>query len=142
MPTRIARSSVEVTFDAAALRVTGKGEPAKDVPEVQSAMTGPKCLDAARFPTIRFVSKSVDRTRRTLGAQEVTIRGDLTLHGVTREITIPARFVLGADSVEATGTTTLRQKDFGITPIAVAGVVKVKNELVLRWRLVGRRSDH
>ena len=46
---------------------------------------------------------------------------------------------LGADSLEATGTTTLLQKDFGITPISIAGVIKVKNELPVTWRLIGRR---
>jgi hypothetical protein len=36
--TDAAKSSVSLDFDAAALKVTGKGEPAKDVPEVQAAM--------------------------------------------------------------------------------------------------------
>jgi polyisoprenoid-binding protein YceI len=136
-PDQIGRSTVEISIDAASLRVTGQGEPAKDVTEVQAAMVGPECLDVRRFPTIRFVSKSV--TAGPAGARDLTIRGELTLHGVTREIAIPARLELSADSLTATGATTLRQKDFGITPISKAGVVNVKDELALRWRLVGRR---
>ena len=58
-PERLAQSSVDLTFDAGALRVTGKGEPPEDVPQVQSTMVSPTCLDAGRFPTIRFVSSSV-----------------------------------------------------------------------------------
>jgi polyisoprenoid-binding protein YceI len=136
-PDQIRRSTVEISIDAASLRVTGQGEPAKDVGAVQAAMVGPECLDVARFPSIRFVSKSV--TPGATDARDLTIRGDLTLHGVTREIAIPVRLELAADSLQATGATTLRQKDFGIKPISKAGVVNVKDELALRWRLVGRR---
>jgi polyisoprenoid-binding protein YceI len=50
----LSRSSVEVTFDASALKVIVQGEPVEDVPKVQAEMQGPKVLDAARFPTIRF----------------------------------------------------------------------------------------
>jgi polyisoprenoid-binding protein YceI len=136
-PDDIRRSTVEIAIDAASLRVTGRGEPAKDVTEVQATMVGPQCLDVARFPSIHFVSKSV--TAGASGAREVTIRGDLTLHGVTREIAIPVRLELAGDALQATGAATLRQTDFGIQPISKAGVVKVKDELTLRWHLVGRR---
>ena len=57
-PDRLAQSSVDLTFDTGALRVTGQGEPREDVPQVQAAMVGATCLDAGRFPTVRFVSKS------------------------------------------------------------------------------------
>ncbi len=136
-PEQLARSTVELSIDAASLRVTGKDEPAKDVPEVQATMLGPQCLDVARFPSIRFVSRSVSAA--AAGARDVTIRGELTLHGVTRAIAIPVRLELAPDSLQATGTTTLRQTDFGIQPISKAGVVNVKDELALSWRLVGRR---
>jgi len=135
-PEQIGRSSVDITVDAASLRVTGRGDSAKDV---QAKMLGPKCLDVARFPGIRFVSKTVTAGHGPTGARDISIRGDLTLHGVTREITLLVRLELAPDSMRATGATTLLQKDFGITPISIAGVVKVKNELALRWRFVGRR---
>jgi polyisoprenoid-binding protein YceI len=138
-PEQLGRSSVDITIDSASLRVTGKGEPAKDVPEVQATMVGPKCLDVARFPSIRFVSKSVSAGRASGAARDLAIRGDLTLHGVTREITLSVRLEVAPDSIRATGATTLRQKDFGITPISIGGVVNVKNELALSWRLVARR---
>jgi polyisoprenoid-binding protein YceI len=136
-PEQIGRSSVDITVDAASLRVTGRGESAKDV---EAKMLGPKCLDVARFPSIRFVSKTVTAGHGTAGVRDISIRGDLTLHGVTREITLPVRLELAPDSMRATGATTLLQKDFGINPISIAGVVKVKNELALSWRFVGRRA--
>lgn len=139
-PERPAQATVEVTFDAAALRVTGAGEPAKDVEEVQRTMLGPECLDAERFPTIRFVSTSVAAAGEEAGARRLTVHGTLTLHGVSRPITVQARVEFRDDSIEASGTLTLRQTDFGIRPISKAGVVNVKDELDIKWRLVSRRE--
>src|SRR4029077_225378 len=102
-PERIGLTTVEVTFDAATLRVTGKGEPREDVPKVQQAMLGPECLDVARFPTIRFVSTGVTAEGRAGSVHELRIRGRLTLHGVTREIAIPVHVELVGDGFTATG---------------------------------------
>jgi polyisoprenoid-binding protein YceI len=138
-PERPAQSSVDLTFEAGALRVSGQGEPPEDVPQVQAAMVGPTCLDAGRFPTVRFVSKSVT----VAGAAgpnggELALHGELTLHGVTRPLTLHVHLDVGGQTLEATGTTTLQQTAFGITPISKAGVVKVKDELTLSWRIRGR----
>ena len=136
----LSRSRVTLLFDARALKVTGRGEPPDDVPKVQEAMLGPKVLDTARFPEIRFASKAV--SGRTLGpaAYAVDVAGDLTLHGVTRPVTLPLKIEITGDTLVATGTTTLRQKDYGIDPVSVAGVVKVKNELTLTFRIEGREK--
>jgi polyisoprenoid-binding protein YceI len=135
------QSSVELTILAASLRVTGRGEPPGDVPKVQQAMLGPECLDAGRFPTIRFVSKAVSVGNRAGGALDLALRGDLTIHGVTREVLVPVRLLVEPASVTVTGTTTLRQTQFGIQPISKAGVVNVKDELVLAWRLEARPAQ-
>ena len=132
-------SSADLRFDARTLRVVDQGEPPKDVPKVQEAMVGPDCLDVRRFPEIRFVSRTIgakDSARRGL---EVTVRGTLTLHGVSREVTVPVHVTVGNNLLSATGTMTLKQTNFGIKPIAVAGVVKVKDELRIELTLVARR---
>jgi polyisoprenoid-binding protein YceI len=136
-PERVAASTVDLTFDAAALRVTGQGEPAGDVPKVQAAMLGPECLDAARFPTIHFVSTSVADAGAAGTGRDFTVRGDLTLHGVTRPLVVRVHVAEMGDRLTATGQTILRQTEFGITPISKAGVVKVKDELTIIWRLAG-----
>lgn len=131
-------SAVELEFQASALRVTEQGEPAGDAPKVQEAMVGPKCLDANRFHTIRFVSDAVKVTADAQGAMDLVVRGALTIHGVSREILVPVHVVLGKDSLSATGTTRVQQSAFGIHPISVGGVVKVRDELDLEWRLRAR----
>jgi polyisoprenoid-binding protein YceI len=138
-PERIAQSSVDLTFEAGGLRVAAEGEPAGDAPQVQAAMVGATCLDAGRFPAIRFVSKSVAAAGPAgPNGGDLALRGELTLHGVTRPFTLRVHLDVTGQLLEATGTTTLRQTDFGITPISKAGVVKVKDELTLSWRIRGR----
>jgi polyisoprenoid-binding protein YceI len=132
-PDQIAQSTLDLTFQAGALRVVEKSEPPGDAPQVQATMVGPDCLDATRFATVHFVSKTV-----TGDGHELTIAGDLTLHGVTRPLTIRVHVEIKGDALDATGSTTLRQTDFGITPISKAGVVKVKDELSLDWHLHGK----
>ena len=137
-PDRLAQSSVDLTFDAGALRVSGQGEPADDVPQVQAAMLGADCLDARRFATVRFVSTSVVAAGGVgPNGGDLSLRGELTLHGVTRPLTLRVHLDVKGDTLEATGRTTLRQTDFGITPISKAGVVKVKDEIALEWRVKG-----
>jgi polyisoprenoid-binding protein YceI len=134
----LTRSSVTLSFQAGALKVTGRGEPAQDVPKVQEKMLGPEALDVARHPTISFQSTAV--SGRAAGPQrwEIQVEGDLTLHGVTRRITLPLQVQRAGDALTVTGQTVIRHTDYGMKPISVAGVVKVKNELTLDFRIAAR----
>ncbi len=73
-------------------------------------------LDVAKFAKATFVSKSV----KPAGAGKAAITGDLTLHGVTKPVTIEAEYVGGGDDPWGghrqgfRGTTTLTLADFGI----------------------------
>jgi polyisoprenoid-binding protein YceI len=127
-----ARCSVQVMINAGDLRVTGEGEPAKDVPAVQENMAGPKVLDAARFPHITYRSRTVAASRAADGSWNVEIAGDLTLRDVTRAVPLRLRVVVEGPRLQATGALRLKQSEFGIQPISVAGVVKVKDELELK----------
>jgi polyisoprenoid-binding protein YceI len=137
-PDNIPTSSVDLEFESASLVVTGRGEPPEDVPKVQQTMTGPKVLDASRFPLIAFRSRGVAGRRVAESAYEVEATGDLALRGVTRSVTVPLRVELAGETLLATGRLLLRQRDFGIDPISVAGLVKVKNELKIDVRILAR----
>jgi polyisoprenoid-binding protein YceI len=80
-------------------------------------LKGDQWFDAAKFPTATFVSTKITKT----GRDTATIVGDLTLHGVTRPVTLKARLIgAGADPLakaftvgfEATGE--IKRSDFGI----------------------------
>lgn len=131
-----AGSSVALSFDAASLRVTGKGEPPQDVPKVQARMLGPDVLDVARFPKIDFASTGAAPKRVSEGSYDLLLSGRLTLHGVTRDVRVPARVEIREGRLRAQGKTTFRQSEFGISPVSVGGVVKVKDAVVLEFDVV------
>jgi polyisoprenoid-binding protein YceI len=132
----LSRSAVRLSFESARLTVVERGEPAGDAPKVQEAMLGPKVLDVRRFPVITFDSTAVSGTQASPGAYRLTVQGSLTLHGVTRPVALPLQVEVGADGLKATGRMTIRQTDYGMEPVSVAGVVKVKNELAIEYTIV------
>jgi polyisoprenoid-binding protein YceI len=136
-PEDLARSSVTLTFETAALQVSEKGEPSGDAPKVQAAMV--KLLDIARFPEMRFVSTAVSGRSVDAYTHELQVTGDLTLHGVTRRITVPVRVVQQGDGLSASGRFSVKQSAFGMEPISVAGVVKVKDELRIDFEIAAQR---
>jgi polyisoprenoid-binding protein YceI len=126
-------STVRLQIESASLRVTGKGEPAKDVPEVQRIMLSDRVLDVSRHPTIAFDSTAVARASGT-GAYAVT--GRFTLKGQSQSLTVPVKVQAAGDTLTITGQAEIKQTAFGITPISVAGVVKVKDELGISFTIV------
>lgn len=94
--------------------------------QVQERMLGPDVLDVARFPRIKFESISVQQ----LGPGRLQLRGQLSLHGVTRPLIVNVQTGNG----HYTGNAILKQRDFGITPVTIAGgTVKVKDELKVEF---------
>ena len=118
-----ARPSVSITVNAADLRVLDPRLSADKRSQVQANMTGPQVLDAAKYPAIVFDSTKITDD----GQGRLTVDGNLQLHGQDR----PIRFDAHEDAAgHFTGTATVRQTAFGITPIKIAGgAVSVKDEV-------------
>lgn len=133
----LSRSRVTVQFDVKALRVTGRGEPAGDVAEVQRTMLSDRVLDAERDPTIAFESDRLAVQQRSAGGFTVRVDGRLTLHRVTKPVSVPVAVRLDGNRMIATGKATVRQSDFGIRPVTAAGgTVRVKDEVGVTFTIV------
>jgi polyisoprenoid-binding protein YceI len=138
-PDDLARSSVELSFEASGLKVSARGEPQGDAPKVQEVMAGPKVLDESRFPTVRFRSRQVSGRRTAEGVYELQVAGELSLHGVARVVTLPVRVELSGSTLTASGRASVGQRAFGIEPVSAGGgTVKVKNEVDIEFRIVAR----
>jgi polyisoprenoid-binding protein YceI len=62
-----------------------------------------------------------------------TVNGNLTLHGQTHPITFAA---VRADATHFSGSATVKQSAFGITPIRIAGgAVTVKDAVTVTFRI-------
>jgi polyisoprenoid-binding protein YceI len=106
--------TVDIAVDAAKLRVLDPKLSPQKRNDVQNNMVGPEVLDVARYPTIRFTSQKAV----IAGASRSTIEGELTLHGQTHPVTLQ---VAKIDEEHFSGSATIRQTAFGITPIRAAG---------------------
>ena len=94
--------------------------------QVQERMLGPEVLDSAHFPEIIFESTHVEH--RQTGV--IVVNGTLSLHGVTKPISLVAHMTNG----RYTGTFALKQRDFDIIPVSIAGgTIKVKDELAIEF---------
>jgi polyisoprenoid-binding protein YceI len=134
-PESLPSSSVQISFDATALKVDEKGEPEGDASKVEARMLGTDVLDASRFPKIEFQSRTVAGSARPDGTYELTVSGEISLHGASKPLSIPVKVTIAGDSLTVVGHLSLRQTDFGITPVSVAGVVKVRNEVGIDFKI-------
>lgn len=95
-------------------------------------------LESARYPEITF--KSTDVKGSLVGGKfDVRIRGDLTLHGVTRQITIPAIVTVDGDTLRAVGEFEIDRKDFNVNATnAFHGLVRVKHDVKFEFDIVAK----
>jgi polyisoprenoid-binding protein YceI len=101
---------VEVTIDAASVNT---GHAKRD-----EHLRGPDFFDVTKYPTITFVSKKVMKA----DTNRLKVIGDLTLRGVTREISVDVegptpevKDPWGSFRRGATATTKINRRDFGLT---------------------------
>jgi len=106
----ITRSKVEVSIDTASINT--------NVAKRDEHLRSADFFDAAKYPTMTFVSKKVARA----GKDRLKVTGDLTLHGVTRQVVLDVE-PLSKESKDpwgnirrgTTATTRIDRKDFGLT---------------------------
>lgn len=103
-----AQSSVSLTIQAASIDTA---EPNRDA-HLRSA----DFFSVEEFPTITFKSTKV----ASRGGNELDVTGELTIHGVTKTITVPATFLgvatdpWGNTRIAFEGEYTINRKDFGL----------------------------
>jgi polyisoprenoid-binding protein YceI len=97
-------------------------------------LTSASAFDVQKYPTATFKSTAVEKTGPTTGK----ITGDLTLHGVTKPITLDVTFgggiadpLSGAYDVGFHATGTIHRKDFGITGMTWESFVGEDVKLVI-----------
>lgn len=117
---------VSFAVDSRRMKVLDPQLPADKRRQVQERMLGPDVLDSTRFPEISFESSHAEPDREG----KIRVEGRLSLHGVTKAVSV----VVQAENGRYTGRFTLKQSDYGITPVSIAGgTVKVKDELTIEF---------
>ena len=119
--TNYAHSIVEVSIAAASLTT---GDDQRD-----GHLKSADFLDVEKFTTLTFKSTNIEST----GGGNYDVTGDLTIHGVTKSVTLavedvsePSKDPWGNHRIGLSGSTKINRKDFGLTwnsPLETGGVL-------------------
>jgi polyisoprenoid-binding protein YceI len=111
-PADPAKTSIDATIDASTVNTRVKMR--------DDDLRSPHFFDVAKYPTITFKSTHAEG----VGAGKLKITGDLTIHGVTKQVVLdvdgPSETIHDAKGNSRTGasaTTTINRNDFGITAL-------------------------
>jgi polyisoprenoid-binding protein YceI len=135
----ITQSSFTMTVRADSLRVASDISD-KDRIELERIMKE-KVLQIDEYLEIVYNCSKISASATGEGQYWAALNGELTLHDVTRALTIPARVIVNGEMLRASGTFSLLQSDYGIEPVSVAGgTLKVKDEVKFTFEIVGKRQ--
>ena len=96
-------------------------------------------LETDRYPLARFVGQQALVIPQTAGRGETvkaTLEGLLTIHNVTKQVSIPVDARLNGDRAEVAGSFTFPMSEFDIEPPNIAGIVTVEPTGTMEFRLV------
>lgn len=128
----ITRSKVEVSIETASINTNIKKRDAD--------LRSPNFFDVGKYPLMTYVSTKVEKG----GEGKLRVTGNLTLHGITREVVLDvegpsAAFKDPWGNIRrgAAATTRINRKDFGLTWNAVIerGGVLVGDEVAIELEL-------
>jgi polyisoprenoid-binding protein YceI len=98
-------------------------------------------LQPEQYPEIIFQSTGVTGKPAGNGRYDVKITGDLTLHGVTRRIVIPAQVTLSGSDMRALGEFSINRGDYKVKATsAFHGLVRVRDKVKFNFDVVGHRQ--
>jgi len=97
-------------------------------------------LEPSKYPDIVFRSTSVTGKATSANHYDLNITGNLTLHGVTRQIKIPTTVVLTGRELRGTGEFSIDRSDFNVKATsAFHGLVRVRDKVKFTFDIVGHQ---
>lgn len=133
-PADLAKTSIDVTIDAASVD--------SRVDMRDNDLRSEHFLDVQKYPAITFKSKRAE----AVGAGKLKITGDLSIHGVTKEVVLdvdgpstPIKDPRGRLHMGASATTTINRTDFGMN--GYTGMVGKDVSITIDVELVKPSAD-
>ena len=100
-----------------------------DTDRLTGHLKTPDFFDVAQFPKATFETTAI-----TPNATNSTVTGNLTLHGVTRQISFPANIKVSPDNVDVDAQFAINRMDFGIRFPGMPNDL-IRNEVVLKLKV-------
>lgn len=139
-PGSITPASLQITAKTASMVETSSvfTEPQKQIinKELREIVLLPD-----QYPEIIFRSTSVTGKATSSNEYDLKITGDLTLHGVTRQINIPTKIKITGNELRAQGEFSINRGDFKVKATsAVHGLVRVRRKVKFTFDIVGHQQ--
>lgn len=123
---KVESAKVDVTIDMSSVTT--------DNERLTGHLKSPDFFDVAQFPTARFTSTRIEPKED--GTARVT--GNLTLHGMTKQISFPATVMVSGDSATAKAEFGINRKDFGIVYAGKPDDL-IRDEVLLKLDIQGKK---
>lgn len=138
-PDSIAPASLEIVAKAASMEETSSV-----FTEAQKKIINQELREIVllpdEYPDIVFRSTNVTGKSISAGQYDLKIAGNLTLHGVTRPITIPTKVTVSGNELRAQGEFSIDRGDFKVKATsAMHGMIRVRNKVKFEFDIVGHR---
>jgi len=102
-------------------------------------------MEVAKYPTMRFeldavtIEPSAARSDTVSGA----LRGALTIHGVTRDVAIPATLIAAGDTIDVSGAFPVDLADYKVGGLTrLFGTLRVHRNIDVRFRVRFEATPH
>lgn len=140
VPGSLQDASVELAINVGSLEIMDEVS-VSERREIERVMFD-EVLENRRYPKAEYRSSNVTSTKVGENMYRLNVKGDLTLHGITRGVPLESQVMVGDDSFRAQGSFAISQLDFGLKIASVAGgTLKIKDELKFVYFILGRRRD-
>jgi len=137
------------TYDPAMVRVTvGTGAmevldemKSDDRKKLEQTMYE-EVLEVQRFPTASYESTQITVQKLSGDLLLAHLTGELSFHGVRRSHSFDARVTRMGAMLRISGEFSLRQSDYGIRPVSIAGgALRLKDEIRFNFEMVARIQE-
>ncbi len=137
---KAAASGLRLVIESSSLSVSDDIS-AKDRREIERLMKS-DVLEVDRYPEVAYEAHSILCSAVGGTIYSATLNGMLKFHGVTQQQQITARITAMGETLRASGGFTLKQSDYQIKPVSVAGgALKLKDELKFSFEIVAREQN-
>jgi polyisoprenoid-binding protein YceI len=132
-----AEASLRLAVKAASLGVTGSVS-AKDREEIEGRMRQ-EVLETAAYPEVAYQSTRVSADQIADNWYRLQIKGELSLHGVTKAQPVDVQLRLSDGQARLSGQCALLQSAYRIQRVsALGGLIHLQDELKLDFDIAGR----
>ena len=104
--------------------------------ETRDANMHEQVLESGRFPEILFTAERLEVTSRTASTAEVTLHGQLTLHGAEHRVAVPGHVAREDGGLRITGAFTVPYVAWGLRDVSTF-VLRVAKDVEVQLDLRG-----